>query len=188
MINLFSWFIIPFLTVLMPGKSSWMKSNFSVAGNQPPGQFFLILWGSVTGAFFYRLIKKTIGQAAPFIQIKKEEFLTDTAIFLLLVSVLLPYNPKTWLLLSAIHVACAFLASVLLYLIFLTLDLKLYFCHPRDFRSLTVMLLSVLPVCLVLFLSAGAMISSALEIFFTIFCSLWLRRFYLTVLSLKQAV
>lgn len=186
MINLFSWFIIPFLTVLMPGKSSWIKSNFSVAGSQPPEQFFLILWGSVTGTFFYRLLMKTIGQAAPFIQIRREKILTDTAVLLLLVSVFLPYNPETRFFLSAVHVACAFLASALLYLIFLILDLKLYFFHPGGFRTLTVSLLSALPVCLVLFLSAGSMISSALEIFFTVFCSLWLRRFYLTVLSLKQ--
>lgn len=186
MINLFSWFIIPFLTVLMPGKSDWIKSNFSVAGSQPPRQLFLILWGCVTGIFFYRLLKRTIGQAASFIQIKKERFLTDTAVLLLLVSVFLPYNPETWFFLSTIHVACAFLASALLYLIFLILDMKLYFFYPGGFRTLTVSLLSALPVCLVLFLSAGSIISSALEVFFTIFCSLWLRRFYLTVLSLRQ--
>lgn len=184
MINLFSWFIIPCMTILMPGKSSWLKSNFSVAGSQPPGQLFLILWGAVTGSFFYLLIQKTIGQAALFIHGEKERDLTECAVFLLLISVFLPYQPAAHPVLSVMHVACAFVASALLYLILLLLDLKMYFHLPDAFRALTVALLAVLPVSLLLFIWAGSMISSALEIFFTIFCSLWLRLFYIKIRSL----
>lgn len=184
MINLFSWFIIPCMTILMPGKSSWLKSNFSVAGSQPPGQLFLIFWGVVTGSFFYLLIKKTIRQAAFFIHGDKEKDLTECAVFLLLVSVFLPYQPATYPILSVMHVACAFVASTLLYMILLLLDLKMYFHLPDVFRTMTVALLAVLPVSLLLFIWAGSMISSALEIFFTISCCLWLRLFYIKIQSL----
>lgn len=188
MINLFSWFIIPALTVLMPGKTSWIKSNFSVATSQPPGQFFLILWGLITGSYFYLLLKKTIGQAAPFIRTEKEIFLTDLAVFLLIFSVILPYTPIVRPFLSTVHVACAFVASALLYLIFLLLNFKMYFFRPDSFRTLTVSLLCALPVCLLLFFMAGNMISSALEIFFTVFCCLWIRLFYFKVCSVGETL
>lgn len=186
MINLFSWFIIPALTVMMPGKTSWIKSNFSVATSQPPGQFFLILWGSITGSFFFLLLKKTIGQASPFIRAEREMILTGLAVFLLFLSVLLPYTPEVRPLLSTVHVACAFISSALFYMILFLLDFKMYFLSPESFRTLTLALLSALPVCLFLFLLAGNMISSALEIFFTVFSCLWLRLFYYRVCSLRK--
>ena len=41
----FSWFYIPFITILLPGRTGWFSSNFSAAAAQGSSRFFLILWG-----------------------------------------------------------------------------------------------------------------------------------------------
>ena len=51
MAAIFSWFLIPAAAALAAGNSNWLTSNFSVAGSESPGSFFLILWALLTGGF-----------------------------------------------------------------------------------------------------------------------------------------
>ena len=48
MAAIFSWFLIPAAAALAAGNSNWLTSNFSVAGSESPGSFFLILWALLT--------------------------------------------------------------------------------------------------------------------------------------------
>lgn len=178
MLNFFSWFLIPLLTVSMAGPGNWTETNFSVSGSRPPGQLLLLLWGAATGGYFYSLLRRTASRIPG---IKAEKRLTvpaAAAALLLAVSVFLPYRPETSRYLSAVHVGCAFSASALLYLLLFLLAFKMYFYRPETYRRPVVFLLAALPVCLFLFADSGWLISSSLETFFTIFCCLWLNRFY----------
>lgn len=58
MAAIFSWFLIPAAAALAAGSSNWLTSNFSVAGSESPGSFFLILWALLTGGFFRFLIRR----------------------------------------------------------------------------------------------------------------------------------
>ena len=127
MLNFFSWFLIPLLTVSMAGPGNWTETNFSVSGSRPPGQLLLLLWGAATGGYFYSLLRRTASRIPG---IKAEKRLTVPA------------------------AAAALLLAVYVFL------------------------LAALPVCLFLFADSGWLISSSLETFFTIFCCLWLNRFY----------
>ena len=81
MSNFISMLLIPLLTLLMPGRTDWFTSNFSVVGADFPQNVFLLLWAIVTGGFYHTFTKRTIGQAAPFFPVGKELALTDMSVF-----------------------------------------------------------------------------------------------------------
>lgn len=193
MLELFACLIIPISTLLMPGTSRWLESNFSVIGNCSPRQPFFVLWGLSTGIFFYVLLNRLTAQTAalthgPVYSIKSPQpvkflhsakspktifrLLPDISIFLLVLSVFLPYLPESRPVLSVLHTLCAFSASVGL---FADLVLLAYILqkHSRTYRPHFYVLGIVPPICLILFFAAGRIINSAMEIFFTIFCSFY---------------
>lgn len=178
MITLFSWFFIPCATLLLSGCTDWFTSNFSVTASTAPKSFLLIFWAFLTGGFFRYLIRCTIRQAGPVLPAKKELFLTDLAIFLLIFSVFVPYIPERKPFLSVLHVALAFTATVLFYIVITMLDLKLYFRFPGRFSMTTGLLIFAASMTAVLLLLSGFLISSALELFLTVFASLWLHTLY----------
>lgn len=190
MITLFSWFLIPCAAVFMPGRTDWFSSNFSVAASTAPGSYFLILWAFLTGGFFRYLIRRTIGQAGPLLSPGKELLLTDLAVFLLIFSTFIPYLPEKRPFISAIHVGLAFTATVFFYLAITILNWKLYFQFPGCFSLTTGLLFFAVSMTAVLFLLSGFLISSALEVFLTVFASLWLDTFYRRVktVSLPRAL
>ena len=105
---------------------------------------------------------------------------------MLFISVLLPYVPKQRPVAAVLHVSLAFCASVLLFFILLALALKYYLDTPVQFSRLTAALLGSCPMAFFLFWMSGFMISSALEIFCTIFAALWLFFFYRKALFLSE--
>lgn len=187
MITVFSWFLIPSAALLMSGKSDWFITNFSVTASTAPGCYYLILWAFFTGGFFRYLIKRITGQAAPLLSAEKELMLTDLAVILLLVSVFLPYVPERNRGLALLHVGFAFTATVLFYVVITSLDLKLYFLFPKMFSFPTGLLVFAIFVTMALLILAGFLISSALELFLTVFASLWLNLFYRRVKRLPIA-
>ena len=103
MAAIFSWFLIPAAAALAAGNSNWLTSNFSVAGSESPGSFFLILWALLTGGFFRFLIRRAVSMAGAGLASKREAALTDLALLLLLVSVFIPYRPGKMKLLAAVQ-------------------------------------------------------------------------------------
>lgn len=93
--TLLSYFIIPGLTLLLPGETNWFTSNFSVAGAYFPQNILLIVWAIVIARFYHTFTKRTIGQTRSFLNAEKELVLTDVSACLLVGCVFLPYRPQT---------------------------------------------------------------------------------------------
>jgi len=89
-------------------------------------------------------------------------------------------------LLASVHVALAFLATVLFYLAITSLDLKLYFQYPGHFSLCTGLLGFAIAATAALLVLSGFMISSALEFFLTVFAGLWLWLFCRRIRILKR--
>lgn len=177
MSNFISMLLIPLLTLLMPGRTDWFTSNFSVVGADFPQNVFLLLWAIVTGGFYHTFTKRTIGQAAPFFPVGKELALTDISVFLLIGAVFLPYRPEKTPVVATLHLAMAFTATVLFFLAVTMADLKLYFLAPDLFSLPTAMIVFAITTTFVLLILCDFIISSALEIFLTIFSCIWLNIF-----------
>ena len=186
MAAIFSWFLIPAAAALAAGSSNWLTSNFSVAGSESPGSFFLILWALLTGGFFRFLIRRAVSMAGAGLASKREAALTDLALLLLRGAVDSPSRPGNMKLLASVHVALAFLATVLFYLAITSLDLKLYFQYPGHFSLCTGLLGFAIAATAALLVLSGFMISSALEFFLTVFAGLWLWLFCRRIRILKR--
>ena len=174
----FSWFYIPFITILLPGRTGWFSSNFSTAAAQGSSRLFLILWGISIILFFHLMMKEILNQDAQSPQKARLLFLTDLAAWMLLLSVFLPYMPGDRPIISVFHTSLAFCAALLFFLVLLALDLKYYLSEPERFSRLTAALFGSCLMAFLLFLLSGFLISSALEIFCTVFAAQWLYFFY----------
>ena len=113
----FSWFYIPFITILLPGRTGWFSSNFSAAAAQGSSRFFLILWGISVILFFHLMMKEILNQDAQSPQKARLLFLTDLAAWMLLLSVFLPYMPGDRPIVSVFHTSLAFCAALLFFLV-----------------------------------------------------------------------
>ena len=172
-----SYFIIPGLTLLLPGKTNWFTSNFSVAGAYFPQNILLIIWAIVIARFYHRFMKRTIGQTTSFLKLETELVLTDVSAYLLVCSVFIPYRPQIYPFFSFIHLATAFTATIIFFISITLMAIRLYTQAP-DLFSLPVALLVLAIACTVILLLFGNfLISSALEIFLTIFSCIWLQLF-----------
>lgn len=178
--------LIPCLTILLPGRTDWFTSNFSVVGSIFPQNVFLLIWAVITGSFYRTFTKRSIRQTAPFIAIDNELFLTDISVFLLIAAVFLPYRPNQKPLAAVLHLAMAFTSTVLFYLAVTIADLKLYVLAPDLFSLPTAMLVFAAAVTFCLLALCNFIISSALEIFLTIFSCIWLNVFDRRVRKLLQ--
>lgn len=171
---LISCVLIPFLTVFASGGKDFLTSNFSVTADSASGQLYLFLWAALSGVFFRFLIRRIIGQAAALLTAGHEPALADLSVSFLLAAVLIPYRPKRYRLLSALHILFALSASVIWYLVLLSLALRFYFADPRTFAGMTAVFLYSAFLAAALFLLSDFIVSSALEIFVTVFSGLWL--------------
>ena len=87
---------IPVTTLFLPGRGSWLASNFSVAASTLPSRCLLIFWGGVTGWSYRYLIRRVTYPCLSVQNIQKLLTLADISVALLFVSVLLPYRPKQY--------------------------------------------------------------------------------------------
>lgn len=172
-----SWILIPGLTFLLPGKTNWFTSNFSVAGSTFPENLILLSWGILTGIYFRTFFRHAAVRAASLLSVRKELVLTNLAVFLLIFSVFLPYRPEHAPLTAFCHLAMAFSATVLFLFSITSLDLRLYFLVPDLFSFPTAMLLVAIAGTFCLLILCDFIITSALEIFLTLFSCQWLRLF-----------
>ena len=174
---LLSYFIIPVLTLLLPGETDWFTSNFSVAGACFPQNILLVVWAIVIARFYHTFTKRTIGQTKSFLKTEKELILTDVSACLLVGSVFLPYRPQTYPFCSFLHLIMAFTATVLFYLSVTMMAVRLYVLAPDLFSWPVALLVFAIACTFVLLILCDFIISSALEIFLTIFSCSWLQLF-----------
>lgn len=178
-LNLFTCFLIPAYTLIFAGSIRWFETNFSViavAGHDHYRGF--VIWGVLAGSVFLALTVRIIHTLPGKWGKLPLYLLTWLAIMALVYTMLIPYLPKDFPKFASLHVVLAAGSCVLLMLdVLIILILR---CR-RDWGRWRGCLLGWGLIVLgsgVLFALAG-MVSSALEVFFSITTALLLRKMFL---------
>lgn len=166
--------IIPIYTILFAWDTDWFTLNFSVLGSLATRKNAFLLWGILVGAYFYLVLKKII-QDLP--RNKKEKALSLTALILLGLAVTTPYLPDLNPFKAFLHVIFAFTASVLLLACLYMVVWKLYCMNQEKYRPYLSWLNVITVISLMLLILAG-IVSTALEIFFTLSSVILLLKLY----------
>ncbi len=179
LVDLTACFLIPAYTLLFAGSMAWFRTNFSVlavAGKDSYRGF--VLWGILAAAYFFTILlalARTLPQRRGRIVVRT---LGSTACLCLTGALLVPYLPDNFPRFAKLHVLLAALACVLLMLALLAVclacrreELEGWRYHLRDWGGI-VFFSGVL-------FAAGGMVTSALEVFFTISAALLARRLWL---------
>lgn len=172
MLDILAYIVIPIYTILFAWDTDWFTTNFSVIGNMSHKNNDFLLWGLLIGLYFYLSLRRIL-KCVP--RNKKETILVTSAGILLLFAVTTPYLPGQFPFRSFLHVIFAFCASVLLLASLYFIVWKLYLRQKEVYRPYLTALFCSTAICAVLLVIAG-IVSSALEIYFTIFCSVLVRK------------
>ena len=182
-LNLFSCFLIPVYTLLFAGSVEWFGTNFSVIAVTGPDHYRgFVYWGLLAGGYFLVLLNglaALLPQPGARLTIR---ILTAIALLSLAYAVAIPYLPKSFPKYAALHVALAAGACVLLMLALLLFILFQRQVDPARWEKPLRCWLLIAAGCGLLFL-IPQMVSTALEVFFTISATLLTR--WLWLLSKK---
>lgn len=178
MSRLTAYVIIPVFTILFSLDDNWFTSNFSVIGSQIEKQEKFVLWGLVVGIYFFLCLRRiSAAIAARNSPAPKGMWLVPLALVLLTFAITTPYLPRQFPLKSFLHVIFAFLAAVCLVLgMFLTVW-NLYKKKPKQYRPFLTGLAGIIFFSLFLLWLCG-IVSSALEVFFTISSAILVQHLY----------
>lgn len=152
-LDLFACFLIPAYTLLFAGSVEWFGTNFSVIAVTGEDHYWgFVYWGVLAGGYFAVMLTKLALILPRLWQRVVVCLLTLLACLALGYALAIPYLPDDFPGFASLHVVLAAGACVLLMLALLLV---------------------------LLFLLAG-MVSSALEVFFTLTAALLTRRIWLT--------
>lgn len=175
LLDFFTFIVIPGYTLLFVRNFNLFTLNFSVIGNLLGRKRAFVVWGIMTGLYFYRVLKEVSGGLnLP----KRAGRLTDAALLFLFFAVATPYLPDELPFKSFLHIVFALCSSLCLILYLHAASVRLYRFDPQAGQLALLCLGGILAVSAALLLSVG-IISSALEIFFT-FSTVFLSRFLLS--------
>ena len=160
-LNITAYFIIPVYTFLFAWGTDLFRLNFSVLGSLANRKNAFLLWGIIVGIYFYYVL------------------------ILLAFAVTTPYLPENRPFRAFLHVIFAFSASVLLLACLYLIVWKLY-CMNREVYRPYFICLNIITVLSAMLLCLAGIVSSALEIFFTVSCTLMLIRLYRRVTSSRD--
>ncbi|MDO5408471.1 MAG: hypothetical protein Q4F28_14260 [Eubacteriales bacterium] len=169
-----AYLLIPVCTLLFAADSNWFTTNFSVLGSETGHQIHFLLWGLAVGFYFFWCLRRI---AARMPDAPRGSWTGTLALLLLLFALTTPYLPEELPFQAGLHVIFAFFAAALLAAALFLIVLKLCHTYPGRFRSYLWGMVLIALCCLYLYHLAG-MISSALEIFFTISADLMVYRLY----------
>ena len=174
-----SCFLIPAYTLLFAGSVHWFDTNFSVIAVTGADHYRgFVYWGVLAGGYFFVMLSRLIFTLPRRGARTWTRLMTACAVLSLAYAVAIPYLPRYFPKYAALHVLLAALACVLLMLALLVILLELRRQDPHRWaRPLRAWGLIVL-VCAILFL-IPRMVSTALEVFFTISTALLARRIFL---------
>lgn len=180
-LDLFSCFLIPAYTLLFAGSVEWLGTNFSVIAVTGKDHYWgFVYWGALAGGYFAVMLTKLALILPRLWQRSAVCLLALLACLALGYALAIPYLPDDFPGFASLHVVLAAGACVLLMLALLLVLLSLYRDSPENYRLLLVRWGLIVGGSGLLFLLAG-MVSSALEVFFTITAALLTRRIWLTV-------
>lgn len=174
LLNLTAYFIIPVYTILFAWGTDLFRLNFSVLGSLANRKNAFLLWGIIVGIYFYHVLKRII-KGSPFKRL--ESVISTCSLLLLAFAVTTPYLPEIRPFQSFLHVIFAFTASVLLLGCLYLVVWKLSRMDKKTYGIYLILLNLITVISAMLLLLAG-IVSSALEIFFTVSCTLLLIRLY----------
>lgn len=180
-LDLFACFLIPAYTMLFAGSVEWLGTNSSVIAVTGKDHYWgFVYWGALAGGYFAVMLTKLALILPRLWQRSAVCLLALLACLALGYALAIPYLPDDFPGFASLHVVLAAGACVLLMLALLLVLLSLYRDSPENYRLLLVRWGLIVGGSGLLFLLAG-MVSSALEVFFTITAALLTRRIWLTV-------
>lgn len=180
-LNFASCFLIPCYTLLFAGSMQWFSSNFSVIAVTGADHYRgFVYWGFLAGGYFLVMLI-LLGGRLPQWQARLGVFLlTVCAILSLGYAIAIPYLPAYFPKYAALHVLLAALACVLLMAALLLCLLVFRRGDHRRWNPPLWAWLGIVAGSAILFLMAG-IVSTALEVFFTISVTLLARDLWLRV-------
>ena len=178
-LDLFGCFLIPAYTLLFAGSRTWFATNFSVLAVTGPDHYRgFVFWGVLTGGYFFVLAGR-LAFALPSRAARAGVWgLALCACLCLAYALAIPYLPAYFPRYAALHVVLAAGASVLVMLALLAVILTLRRSAPERYRGVLRAWVLIALGCGALFLAAR-MVSTALEVFFTISAALLARKIWL---------
>lgn len=182
LLTITAYFIIPIYTILFAWGTDWFTLNFSVLGNLSSRKNLFLLWGIIIGTYFYYILKQIISGLP---RNRKETVMSITALLLLVLAVITPYLPDSQPLHAVFHVILSFLASISLLICLYMIVWKLYCMNQELYRPYLHCLLVITVLSAFLFFLTG-IVSTVLEIFFTLSSTFLLQRLYRRVLAPKN--
>ncbi|NBI09330.1 hypothetical protein D1641_04755 [Colidextribacter sp. OB.20] len=178
-LDFFACFLIPAYTLLFAGSTTWFGTNFSVIAVTGADHYRgFVYWGILSGSYFFVMLSRLAFTLPARWQRGLTRLLAVCAGLSLAYAVAIPYLPAYFPKYAALHVALAAGACVLLMVNLQFIILvhrrrdRARWAGPMRFCGFIVI------GCAVLFL-IPMMVSTALEVFFTISAALLARRIWL---------
>lgn len=173
-ISIIAYFFIPAYTIFFVEGSDWFTTNFSVIGNLAGRQGEFVLWGLCVGIYFFWCLRKIVScmEKRP-----KGMWLIPLSLVLLTFAITTPYLPEALPFKSFLHIVFAFMAAVCLMCSLYLIVIALCRQNASAYRRYLMGLIVITLVSGALLWLAG-IVSSALEIFFTISTVILVKRLY----------
>lgn len=179
-LDFFACFLIPCYTLLFAGSVKWFSTNFSVIAVAGADHYRgFLYWGILAGSYFFVMLTKLALLLPRSWARLAVQLPTIAACLSLAYALAIPYLPDLFPKYAVLHVALAALSCVLVMITLLVLLLPLRRKNPRRYRRLLLTWGLIAAGCAVIFFMGG-MVTSALEVFFTITTVLLVRRLWLT--------
>lgn len=178
-LDFFACFLIPAYTLLFAGSVQWFGTNFSVIAVTGPDHYRgFVYWGLLAGSYFFVMLSRLAFLLPRRWERNLVRLLTVCAVLSLAYAVAIPYLPEYFPKYAALHVLLAAGASILLMVVLLVILLALRRTDParwkRPLRSW-----GLIAAGSALLFLIPRMVSTALEVFFTISAALLARRVWL---------
>lgn len=170
-LSFLSYIAIPIYTFLFVKGYGWFTTNFSVIGNLHRKDAFVI-WGILIGFYFYRVLREIVRHMK---EKPRGTALIPLSLVLLFCAVTTPYLPELFPFKSFLHIVFAFLAAVCLLLCLYLIVWKLYRTDKLCYRPFFAALIGITAGSALLLVLVG-IVSSALELFFTLTSVILARR------------
>ncbi len=178
-LDCFACFLIPAYTLLFAGSMKWFATNFSVLAVTGPDHYRgFVYWGILAGGYFLVVLTGLAGRLSLPGARFTVRVLTGVALLSLAYAVAIPYLPDRFPKYAALHVALAASACGVLMLALLLVILFRRQEDPARYAGALRAWGLIVAGCAVLFL-IPRMVSTALEVFFTITAALLARRLVL---------
>lgn len=176
-------FLIPAYTLIFAGSVEWLGTNFSVLAVTGEDHYRgFVAWGLLAGGYFLVLLSQLAGLLPRPGARAGVLGLTTLAVLSLGYALVIPYLPVYFPQYAALHVVLAALACVLVMGALLVILLVLRREDREGWRGPLLAWWGIVAGSGLLFLAAG-MVSTALEVFFSVSAALLVRRVYLRALE-----